>query len=415
MKRLIPAVAAAMLVAATTAYAAVTPIPPADYGPIRNPDGLALQGDADDDQMDGTPQQDLLRGGAGDDFLAGGGQRDCLYGEEGTDDIDGGGGPDAIIGGPDFDVLSGEGGADRIQTAGGGDAVHGGEGNDDLRGDGGGNVMRGNEGRDSIHGNRGADVIKGRKGSDLMVAGPGFDFVDGGPGQDTIRGGRLDDQIDGTLGEDEIRGGRGPDRITGGKGDDRIQDHRGTNEISCGRGFHTVLTNPRSEVAANCERVTRRSRDTARAMSQENLETVTRAMKAALAQPEPDFATVNEFYAPDHVFVPLAADMLEREARGARGFQAWREETREFLGAEHDLQGAVDVGPDKVLAVTTTRFKGAASGLASEQRVWNVVTVAGGKIVRTEAYLDPATALEAAGTFGVGDVAGERGAGAGSL
>ena len=52
-------------------------------------------------------------------------------------------------------------------------------------------------------------------------------------------------------------------------------------------------------------------------------------MKAALAQPEPDFATVNEFYAPDHVFVPLAADMLEREARGARGFQAWREETRE--------------------------------------------------------------------------------------
>jgi ketosteroid isomerase-like protein len=60
-------------------------------------------------------------------------------------------------------------------------------------------------------------------------------------------------------------------------------------------------------------------------MSQENLETVTRAMKAALAKPEPDFAT------------------------------------------------------------------------AAEQRVWNVVTVAGGKIVRTEAYIDPATALEALG------------------
>jgi ketosteroid isomerase-like protein len=132
-------------------------------------------------------------------------------------------------------------------------------------------------------------------------------------------------------------------------------------------------------------------------MSQENLEIVTRAVQAALARPEPDFAAVNELYAPDHVFVPAGADMLEREARGARGFRAWREETQEFLGAEHDLKGAVDVAPDKVLVVTTTRFEGTASGFASEQRIWNVVTVAGGKITRTEAYTEPAQALEAAG------------------
>jgi ketosteroid isomerase-like protein len=132
-------------------------------------------------------------------------------------------------------------------------------------------------------------------------------------------------------------------------------------------------------------------------MSQENLELVTRAVQAALARPKPDFTTVNELYAPDHVFVPVGADMLEREARGAGGFRAWREETQEFLGAEHDIQGAVDVAPDKVLVVTTTRFEGTASGFASEQRVWNLVTVAGGKITRTEAYADPARALEAAG------------------
>jgi ketosteroid isomerase-like protein len=132
-------------------------------------------------------------------------------------------------------------------------------------------------------------------------------------------------------------------------------------------------------------------------MSQENLDIVTRAMRAASSRPEPDFATLNELYAPDHVFVPAGADMIEEEAHGMRGFLAWREETQKLLGAEHDLRGSVDVGPDKVLVVTATRFRGSASGVASEQRIWNVVTVIGGKITRTEAYVDPQKALEAAG------------------
>jgi ketosteroid isomerase-like protein len=131
-------------------------------------------------------------------------------------------------------------------------------------------------------------------------------------------------------------------------------------------------------------------------MSQERLELVTRAMKAALARPEPDLATVNQLYASDHVFVPVG-HMIEGEVRGAREYRAWREETDELLGSEHDLQGAVDIGTDKVLVVTTTRYKGTTSGLASEQRTWNVVTVAGGKITRTEAYSDSTAALEAAG------------------
>jgi hypothetical protein len=38
-----------------------------------------------------------------------------------------------------------------------------------------------------------------------------------------------------------------------------------------------------------------------------------------------------------------------------------------------------------------------ASGVASEERLWNVVTVVGGKITRTEAYRSPRDALEAAG------------------
>jgi ketosteroid isomerase-like protein len=132
-------------------------------------------------------------------------------------------------------------------------------------------------------------------------------------------------------------------------------------------------------------------------MSQENLDIVTRALRAALARPDPDFATVNELYAPDHVLVPAGVDMVERELHGARGFRTWREETQELVDADFDIRGAVDVGPEKVLVVIGIRYKGRASGFASEQRTWNVVTVTRGKITRTESYVDPGQALEAAG------------------
>ena len=64
---------------------------------------------------------------------------------------------------------------------------------------------------------------------------------------------------------------------------------------------------------------------------------------------------------------------------------------------EGELKGAVDVGPDKVLVVTLTRFEGASSGIETEQRTWSVVTVIEGKITRTDVYNDPIQALEAAG------------------
>jgi ketosteroid isomerase-like protein len=132
-------------------------------------------------------------------------------------------------------------------------------------------------------------------------------------------------------------------------------------------------------------------------MSEENVEIVTRGIAAAVARPEPDYSTVNELYSPDHVLVPVGADAgIEGEGTGAEGYRAWREEIQEFLSAEIELQGAIDVGPGKVLAVVITRFEGTTSGAASEQRIWNVVTVRGGRIVRTEAFTDPSKALRVA-------------------
>jgi ketosteroid isomerase-like protein len=131
-------------------------------------------------------------------------------------------------------------------------------------------------------------------------------------------------------------------------------------------------------------------------MSQENLDLVIAGVRAALARP-PDFKTVNRVYATDHVFVPLAAGVLLDEAQGAEGFRTWLAETTEALDLEHELRGAVDLDPDQVLVVTTTRFTGSVSGVISEQRSWAVVTVAKGKIGRTEAFGTASEALEAVG------------------
>ena len=58
--------------------------------------------------------------------------------------------------------------------------------------------------------------------------------------------------------DDLIKGQANDDLLVGGPGDDRIRDLRGRNRISCGPGLDRVVTNKQSEVAANCEQVTRR-------------------------------------------------------------------------------------------------------------------------------------------------------------
>jgi ketosteroid isomerase-like protein len=133
-------------------------------------------------------------------------------------------------------------------------------------------------------------------------------------------------------------------------------------------------------------------------MSQENLDLVVRAVQAALKRPKPDFETVNALYHPDHVLVPLSANTLgEGEAKGAEGYKTWLRLTDDAVSWEGELRGAVDVGPDKVLVVTQTRFKGASSGIETEERTWTVVTVTEGKITRSDVYNDAIQALEAAG------------------
>ena len=52
-------------------------------------------------------------------------------------------------------------------------------------------------------------------------------------------------------------------------------------------------------------------------MSRENLDLALRAMRAACAQPKPDFETMNALFDPDHVLVPIAARKLGEGTRQA--------------------------------------------------------------------------------------------------
>jgi ketosteroid isomerase-like protein len=130
-------------------------------------------------------------------------------------------------------------------------------------------------------------------------------------------------------------------------------------------------------------------------MSQENLELVTRAINASFVKPKPDTATMNELYHPEHVWVPV--DVATTEVVGGAGYKAWLDEQGELMPWEGELHGAIDIEPDTVLAVSTIRWHGAASGIDLEQRVWNVMTVSDGQITRTEAFLSSADALKALG------------------
>jgi ketosteroid isomerase-like protein len=133
-------------------------------------------------------------------------------------------------------------------------------------------------------------------------------------------------------------------------------------------------------------------------MSQETLELVIRVVRAAAKRPKPDFKTINALVDPDHVLVSaMAAKFGEAEAVGARGYKAWLEEVEGVMPFEMELEGAVDIAPNQVLAITTVRARGVSSEADTEQRMWSLVTVTDGKLTRTEVYLDPAEALGAAG------------------
>lgn len=83
-----------------------------------------------------------------------------------------------INGTPNRDVIVGRGGNDDLDGRGGNDLICGGKGNDEIDGEG---------GSDRLHGGRGNDELDGSSGNDLLNGGPGRDEGDGDAGRDTCR------------------------------------------------------------------------------------------------------------------------------------------------------------------------------------------------------------------------------------
>ena len=134
-------------------------------------------------------------------------------------------------------------------------------------------------------------------------------------------------------------------------------------------------------------------------VSRANLDLVVRAHRALSRRPKPDFDTVNALYHPEHVLRTLQASQLgEDEIKGARAHKAYLEQQAEIMPYELEFEGAVDLSRELVLTVSTARFRGVASGAELERRIWSLVTVADGKITRTELFSDPLEALEAVTT-----------------
>jgi ketosteroid isomerase-like protein len=130
----------------------------------------------------------------------------------------------------------------------------------------------------------------------------------------------------------------------------------------------------------------------------QNVEIVRRGVEAAIRRPKPDFATVNELYHPDHVLISRMNAIEGGSHIGARGYRDWLLSSRDAVEWEQRLDQVTEIDKNRVLAITPGSIRGKSSGIALEEERWaSVVTVRGGKIIRTEVYSSPEEALNAVG------------------
>ncbi len=123
----------------------------------------------------GTQYGDFIDGDANNNFIEGLDGNDIIWAAGGDDTLLGGDGSDIIIAGSGDDFLKGQNGNDILMGEAGNDNIHAGSGDDVLFGDGGNDFLAGGKGNDVIFGNQGDDILKGGKGCDFLLGGTGND------------------------------------------------------------------------------------------------------------------------------------------------------------------------------------------------------------------------------------------------
>jgi ketosteroid isomerase-like protein len=144
-------------------------------------------------------------------------------------------------------------------------------------------------------------------------------------------------------------------------------------------------------------------------MSQEPLEIVRRMFDQASRVEEPGRRRFNalDLRAWEPIFSALAPDVEFNEdprfpeAGLHRGIGAVRSYlarfTESFDEFSFEVEGFVDLGKDRVLALLRLTTRGIGSGVKVEVEPGWIVAVRNGVVVRVDAFIDRAEALEAAG------------------
>jgi Ca2+-binding RTX toxin-like protein len=103
-------------------------------------------------------------------------------------------GDDELQGTPEADVICAKGGDDYVSGRGGADIIYGGRGDDVVYADSGDDRIYGQRGQDYAQGDGGVDLHSGQRGRDCLSSRDGFggDVLRGGEGRDQYAAGQHD-------------------------------------------------------------------------------------------------------------------------------------------------------------------------------------------------------------------------------
>ena len=133
-------------------------------------------------------------------------------------------------------------------------------------------------------------------------------------------------------------------------------------------------------------------------MSQENVETVQRALEAWQRDDFEAWAAALDPAIEWHAVLQRLVDGVAGVYRGTEGMRefwtAYRTELADFQIEGQDLR---DLDDDRVLLLGHFRWRGPASGIELDSPVGLVMTLRDGKVIRSVDYLSHEEALEAVG------------------
>ena len=133
-------------------------------------------------------------------------------------------------------------------------------------------------------------------------------------------------------------------------------------------------------------------------MSKENVEVVRRMVEAWQGDDFESWLATIDPTVEWHTVLERLVEGTESFYQGHKGMRRfWHSYRTEFEDFEFESQGLRDVGDDRVVLLGRFRWRGKASGVATESPAGLVITVRDGKIIRSFDYFSHQEALKAVG------------------